>query len=205
MDLEKIKSLRNKIAIPLDVAIELLKKHNDDISICEQEFHNNNIKEICKTTDCDQATARRNYISCNYDKIKTIEKINTRQIIISTQKTELPKNEIGFILWPENSDGENYKTTKRNDAFIPTADFNYIIENFRSVFPLKNPWNNNVEEQFDVCGHNYIDNETCKQIIKKIANIKNDDKSISQFLQEVTQWFNEKLEYADFIVIYGNL
>mgnify|MGYP001302866307 CR=1 FL=1 len=55
-----------------------------------------------------------------------IEKINKRQICI---------------------------TTKRNDVFIPDFDFDYIIEVFKSVFPLQNPKNNLIETSFDICGH----------------------------------------------------
>lgn len=46
MNNEKIKILRNRIAIPLDIAIKLLKENNDDIDASEQKFHNINIKEI---------------------------------------------------------------------------------------------------------------------------------------------------------------
>lgn len=205
MDLEKIKILRNKISIPLNIAIELLKKHDNDILACEKEYHNNNVKEISKITVCEEEIARENYIFCNYDKAKAIDKINSRQIIITIRKNKAPKNEIGFVLWPENTNGENYKTVKRNDAFIPTADFDTIIENFKSVFPLQNPWNKTIEESFDTCGHNYFDNKTCIKIVEKISQTKTDDPNLNSFLQEVIQWFNDKLKYADYIIIYGNL
>lgn len=205
MDLEKIKTLRNKISIPLDIAIDLLRKHNNDILACEKEYHNNNVKEISKITACEEKIVRKNYIFCNYDKAKTIDKINSRQIIITTRKNKAPKNEIGFVLWPESTNGENYKTVKRNDTFIPTADFDTIIENFKSVFPLQNAWNKTIEESFDTCGHNYFDNKTCIKIIEKISQTKTDDPNLNSFLQEVIQWFNDKLKYADYIIIYGNL
>lgn len=205
MDLQKIKSLRNKIAIPLDTAIELLRKHDNNILACKEEFYNNNIKEISILTECKEEIAKENYIFCNYDKAKTIHRINSRQIIITTRKDKAPKNEIGYILWPENANGEGYKTVKRNDAFIPTADFEIIIEVFKSVFPLQNPWNKNIEDSFDTCGNNYFDNKTCLQIIARINSIKTDDPNIKQFLHEVIQWFDDKLKYADYIVIYGNL
>ncbi|MCC9074104.1 hypothetical protein LNQ49_21175 [Flavobacterium sp. F-65] len=205
MDLEKIKTLRNKIAIPLDTAIKLLRKHNNDILACEKEFHNNNIKYIRTITECEEEIAKENYIFCNYDKAKAIERINSRQTIITTRKNKTSKNEIGFIIWPENANGENYKTVRRNDAFIPTADFDTIIEKFKSVFPLQNPWNKNIEESFDNCGHNFFDNKTCLEIVEKISNIETNDSILKQFLKEVIEWFNDKLKYADYIVIYGNL
>ncbi len=205
MDLERIKALRNKISIPLNTAVELLRKYDNDILVCEEQFHNGNIKEISRITECEEEIVKQNYLFCNYDKNKTIEKINSRQIILTTRKNKAQKNEIGFIIWPENANGENYKTVKRNDAFIPTADFEVIIEKFKSVFPLQNPWNNNIEESFDTCGHNYFDNKTCITIVEKISQTKTDDPNLNSFLQEVIQWFNDKLKYADYIVIYGNL
>ncbi|MCD0476035.1 hypothetical protein LPB87_16680 [Flavobacterium sp. EDS] len=205
MDLERIKALRNKIPIPLNTAVELLRKYDNDILVCEEQFHNGNIKEISRITECEEEIVKQNYLFCNYDKNKTIEKINSRQIILTTRKNKTPKNEIGFIIWPENTNGENYKTVKRNDAFIPTAYFEVIIEKFKSVFPLQNPWNKNIEESFDTCGHNYFDNKTCITIVEKISQTKTDDPNLNSFLQEVIQWFNDKLKYADYIIIYGNL
>ncbi|KIX22688.1 hypothetical protein SY27_02370 [Flavobacterium sp. 316] len=205
MDSEKVKILRSKIAIPLDIAIILLKENNGDIDASEQEFHNNNIKEISVLAECDFETARESYIFCKYDKTKAIEKINSKQIIITTRENPTPRNEIGFILWAENKDGENYKTKKRNDTFIPTADFDYVINAFRSVFPLQNSWNNSIEENFDVYGTNWFDNKTCRIITDKIRQSKFEELKVTKFRNELIEWLEEKLKYADYIVVYGNL
>lgn len=205
MDNEKIKILRNKITIPLDVTIQLLKKNNGDINICEQEFHNNNIEKISITTECDFDTARENYALCHYDITKSIERINVRPVIITTRDNPSPRNEIGFILWPEDKNGECYKTTKRNDAFIPTTDFDYVINEFKTVFPLENPWNKEMEESFDVCGHNYFDKSTCRIIVDAISPTKKDELKVAKFKAELTEWLNDKLVYAEYIVVYGNL
>lgn len=205
MNSEKIKILRNKITIPLDVAIQLLKKNNGDINASEQEFHHNNIREISISAECDHDTARENYELCKYDITKAIERINSRQVIITTRDTPSPRNEIGFILWPEDQNGECYKTTQRNDAFIPTSDFDYVINEFKSVFPLENPWNKDMEESFDVCGHNYFNKNTCRIIIDSIMQTKTDELKVAKFKNELIEWFNDKLGYADYIVVYGNL
>jgi len=205
MDSEKIKILRNKIAIPLDIAIKLLKENNGDIDASEQEFHNNKIKEISVVAECDFEIAKQSYDFCKYDTTKAIEKINSKQVIITTREKPTPRNEIGFILWPENKDGENYKTKKRNDAFIPTADFDYVINEFRSVFPLENPWNKNIEEYFDVRGHNHFDNKTCKTIIEKIKQTKTNELKVKKFKEDLIEWLIDKLMYADYIAVYGNL
>ena len=57
MDNEKIKILRSKIAVPLNVAVQLLKKNNNDVLLCEQEFHSINIQTISQKAECDYETA----------------------------------------------------------------------------------------------------------------------------------------------------
>jgi hypothetical protein len=203
MDNEKIKILRSKIAVPLNVAAQLLKKNNNDVLLCEQEFHSINIQTISQKAECDYETANESYSLCNYDIVKAIERINQKQLIITTGNTADFK--IGFVLWPENAAGEFYKTAKRNDVFIPTEDFDIILKEFQSAFPLKNPWNNDIEDKFDPVGNNFLDNTTCRIIVEKISQIKNDDEKVQFFLKEITNWLDDKLKYADYIVVYGNL
>ena len=203
MNNENIKILRSKISISLSKAIQLLNRNNDDVLLSEQDFHNENIKEICEKTECKVETAIKEYQICNHDIIKTIERINQKQVIIATGNAAYSK--IGFVLWPEDSNGEFYKTDKRNDVFIQTEDFDIVLEKFQSVFPLKNPWNNTVENKFDVLGHNFFDNKTSRDIVEKISFIETDDQNVKDFLAEIISWLNDKLTYADYIVVYGNL
>jgi len=203
MSNENIKILRNKILIPLNKAIELLKKNNGDIELSEQDFHNENIIEICKVTECEEETARKEYQICNYDVIKAIERINQKPMKIETGK--FSDSKIGFILWPENESGEFYKTEKRNYAFIAEEDFDLVLEIFESVFPVQNPWNNTIEDQFDKTGNNFFNNEIGKIILEKIKGIKSNDSKETYFLNQLSDWLNDKLAYADYIVVYGNL
>ncbi|KAF2514660.1 hypothetical protein [Flavobacterium foetidum] len=203
MNTESIKILRSKIAIPLSEAIRLLKKNKGDILLSEQDFHDENIRQICEKTDCKAAAARKEYQICNGDVIKTIERINQKPVVITTGNN--PVSKIGFILWPENAEGEFYKTEKRNDVFIQTEDFDIVLKEFQAVFPMKNPWNNQMENEFDVLGHNYFDKETCRQIIEEINKVQTRDENEENFLGELKNWLNDKLNYADYIVVYGNL
>lgn len=203
MDNETIKILRSKISIPLNEAIELLKRNNGDILLSEKDFHNKNIFEICKKTECDEETAIKEYQICNYDLTKVIERINKKLIVIGTGNNLDSK--IGFILWPENKRGEFYKTEKRNDIFIVAEDFDIVLDVFESFFSLQNPANNAIEDEFDVIGHNYFENKISRLIVEKISLLKTDDKREGAFLQELVNWFNDKLAYADYIVVYGNL
>ncbi|MCD0470162.1 hypothetical protein [Flavobacterium sp. JAS] len=203
MDNEKIKILRNKFSIPLDAAIRLLKKNNGDVLLCEKEFHDNNIEQICKKTESDYEAAKENYEICNYDIRKAIERINQKQVIITTGNN--PNTKIGFILWPENAAGEFYKTDKRNDVFISAEDFDVVLKDFKSVFSLLDVSNDFEQESFDVLGNNFFDNKTCRQIVEQISQIESNDKQVQNFLTELINWLNDKLTYADYIVVYGNL
>ncbi|MBE8727312.1 hypothetical protein [Flavobacterium hungaricum] len=203
MNPESIKILRSKISIPLNKAIELLKMNNGDVALSEQSFHTENIIEICKVTECDEETAQKEYQICNCDVTKAVERINQKLVVIGTGKFQDSK--IGFILWPENENGEFYKTAKRNDAFITAEDFDLVLEVFQSVFPLQNPWNNSSEDKFDKVGNNFFDKKKALIILQKINEIKSKDANETRFLKELTEWLNDKLSYAAYIVVYGNL
>lgn len=203
MNTENIKLLRSKISIPLDKAIQLLKKNNDDVALSELDFHNENIIEICKKTNCDEEMARKDYQICNYDAAKTIERINQKVVVIATGNN--PDSKIGFILWPENAEVEFYKTEKRNDAFISSEDFEIVLDVFQTVFPMQNPWNKTIEDEFDKVGTNFFDNQTSRLIVEKISRIETHNEKEKIFLLELINWLNDKLAYADYIVVYGNL
>lgn len=205
MEIEKIKLLRSRISIPLNVSIELLKKYNGNVLVCEQEFHNDNIKTICRLSECDEEIAKKYYLKYDYDIKKAIERINQRPVCIITKTPNKIINKIGFSLWAENATLDKYKTSKNDTVFIPTDDFEYIIEKFKAVFPLKHPYHERTEDGFDIYGTNYFDNATCRQIIENIGKMKNDNPYIEEFLREVIKWFNDKLRYADCIVVFGNL
>ncbi|QSW87161.1 hypothetical protein J0383_12725 [Flavobacterium endoglycinae] len=76
---------------------------------------------------------------------------------------------------------------------------------FQSVFPIKNPWNGIIEDEFDKIGHNFFDNAICKLIVEKISRIETHNEKERRFLFEVINWLHDKLAYADYIVVYGNL
>lgn len=196
MTLDNLKILREKIAIPLAVAIQLLKQHNGDIDLCIQEFHQSNILEIVNQTDCDKSIAQTYYQKNQYDIDKAIHEINNLQVIITTRDNPKPKNEIGFILWPEKGNGEYYKTVKRNDAFIPTSDFDYVKNIFANACE---------EEPFDSCGHNYYNKEAINQIIQNISNLPTMNGTIERFKAELIEWLEDKRNYAYCLVVYGNL
>ncbi|MPT34694.1 MAG: hypothetical protein E2604_06315 [Flavobacterium sp.] len=205
MDPTKIKILRSRTAIPLDVAIQLLKENNGDIDASEQAFHHNKIRAIVFEAECDYETAKEYYELCKYDTTKAIERINNRTVRISTREKPTSRNEIGFSIWPVDHERHYYKTKKRNDVFIPAYDFDFILDEFNSVFPIQNPWNKQVETALYIYGHNYFDNATCRILSDRIAQSKTDDPKVLEFKMQFIAWLNDKLNYATYIVVFGNL
>jgi len=195
MDREKLKLLRNKIAIPLKEAIELLKENNGDIKASETAFHQKKIEEICVITEDEEQLVKQYYRKFNHDKEKVIRKLCERQLIFTIKETSVPKNSIGFIFWYEQENGEQYKTLNRNSAFIPTEDFDYILEEFKSA----------CTENFDRTGFNYFDKVTTLKIIEGINTISKHDPKLKEFLNELNKWILEKMAYAHRLVVYGNL
>lgn len=59
--LSKAKELRKKVPIPITEAIELLKKNNSDIELCEQIFKDSKILEISQQAGCSEEMARQRF------------------------------------------------------------------------------------------------------------------------------------------------
>jgi hypothetical protein len=193
MDTEKIKILRNKISIPLNVAKKLLAENNNDIELSVQKFHKNNINTICRLAECDEPIAEKYYFVCKYDIEKTIKKIH-EQLFYLTATPNQPIDKIGFILWTENESLNDYATSRDKSLFIQTKDFEYIINIIRTF-----------EKRFDTTGFNRFDNETMRKIVEQIARIETNDSDVESFFRALIKWLNSKLRYAHNIIIYGNL
>lgn len=195
MEPQKIKSLRKKLSIPLKEAIELLKKHNGNIEACEKEFHDEKINEICEAVECDKDKAKNTYEKFNFNKEKAIKEINNEQKILTIENRKIAKNAIGFILWFEDDNGEQFKTKKRNDIFIPTEDFDYIKEEFES----------NCSENFSITFNNYFNRNECKLILEALEKKNSINQNQDKFLNDLKHWINENLKFVDTLVVYGNL
>lgn len=98
MDVKKVKKFRTKINISISRAIELLKKYDNDILKCKEELHNENIKTIFKITECDEKTAKENYLKYKYNIEKAIKSINNKGVILAVEESKVKKfNKIYFI------------------------------------------------------------------------------------------------------------
>ena len=204
MDTEKIKILRSKITIPIDIAIKILQENSNDVELCVQKFHRNNINTICRLAECNDTIAEKYYSICKYDIEKAIIKIH-EQLFYLTTKPDEPIDKIGFVIWDENESLNEYETSRDRSLFIQAKDFEYIIDIIRSVYPIYDYDTKKVEDGFDIYGHNKFDNKIRKQIVNKISRIETNDLNVELFLRELIKWLNTKLRYANKIIIYGNL
>ena len=140
---------------------------------------------------------------CKYDVEKTIKRINEKEIVFTRQKNRISK--IGFVLWSENEKGEPFDTKARSNVFIPTNDFDLVLEVFKGVFPLENVKEQTIDEAFYSRGLNRFDKKTSEEIISELNKIPSEDEEVQQFLNQLINWFKEQLEFADYISVYGNL
>jgi len=202
--LQKIKTLREKLSIPLDVAMQLMKENNDDILMCQQEFHRNNINTICRLAECNEIVAEKYYQICNFDIEKSIKKIHQQLFFLTTTPKEAV-DKIGFILWAENENLDTYVTSRDRSLFIQTKDFDYVMDVFKSVFPIKDQKGNIIDNHFSTTSSNFFDNKTSRIIVNRIAKINTKNANVESFLRDLIKWFNIQLRYADTIVVYGNL
>lgn len=205
MNKEKLDALRAQIPLPLNKAIEALNKNNWDVDACVEEFHTNNINEIRRVTECDEATAQSNYKACNQNVAKAIQRIFDQVVYISTWKESPRLTGIGFVLWPDSKGKKHSRTGKREDVFIATYDFDFIEAVFRSVYPLTDPYLAREENSFDITGYNRFDRTTILVIAEKIGQLTHDDPVVLNFFKEVQQWLIDNSTKGEYIVVLGTL
>jgi hypothetical protein len=84
-----------------------------------------------------------------------------------------------------------------------------LLEYICSVYPVKDPTNDEVIESFDVCFDNWIGKEDWKKIIVGIKvkinrNNNRPSKTEKEFYENFIEWIEKELEWADMIVVEGN-
>lgn len=203
MNIENLKNLRQKISIPLKEAIALLETYKGDLIACEKAFHEQNIAKIIAATNCEKELAQKEYFIFKNDINKAIVRINNKPIIIARPYNIHEK--IGFVLFPLKSNREYYNTERRNDVFIPSIDFDLIIEDFNAIYPITNPINKMIEHSIYIYGYNYFNKVDIIKIFERIKLRKANDNLEEDFFKKVIEWFEEKLAYADIIAVLGTL
>lgn len=167
------------------------------------DLHARNINEIMKLAQCDEDSANEIYKIGHYNLKMSIEFIQSTQTILSTQKNrQLTGKE--YVLTPLNNYGEYYKTAIRNKAYIPEDDFMHLLEIIKTLYPKKNIWKEEIDANFEIKGHNYLDKETCKILIEKLQASMNNSEDVNLLKKEIINWLNSHLIAYNYIVIYYN-
>lgn len=113
-------------------------------------------------------------------------------------------SKIGFFIWAAGEDCESIVNEQNRMYFIPNDDFSYVIDIFRSVYPLLNHYSKTIEGTFDVCFENYFDHVTIQSIISKIQTLNFADIKVMNFLEKIVQCLKEKMSIGTYVVIEGN-
>ncbi len=100
---------------------------------------------------------------------------------------------------------------RKKPLTIFSEDYQKLLIDFlKELYPTKDPTNNEVVESFDVCFDNWIGKSDWLKIIKNITqrinkNNNRPTKLEKEFYENFIEWVEKELEWADIIVVEGNL
>ena len=121
-----------------------------------------------------------------------------------------PKEKICLAFLPCKNTEENMRREEwhsNNYLRVYASDYERLLPYFKKVFPLINPTNGEVQDFFDECWENWISVGDWEKIIafmkNDISSIKNNDEIL--FFNQFISWIEKQIEWADIIVIEGNL
>ena len=127
--LSKAKELRKKVPIPIMEAIDMLKKNDSDLALCEQIFKNNKILEICQQTGCSEAMAWQRFTDLRFDTAKTVRSIQEELYDRQYQKPIfLTREKLDMIY--EWLKCENFEGL---DAVLASENFETVIDVLRQM------------------------------------------------------------------------
>lgn len=206
MNKEKLNELRSKITIPLAEAVNLLKQHDEDIEQCIQAFHAENIRRICEQTACEQNIVCEYYHNAvyGYDLEKVLSKVSAymrKPIRLTIEENPVELEKVGFFIWAEDEDLNEIVDDRNRMYFIPSDDFSYVINIFRSVYPILDPCSKALENYFDVCFYNYFDQNTIQIIISKIKALNFTETKIMCFLVKIIECLEEKSSIGTYVIV----
>jgi len=88
---------------------------------------------------------------------------------------------------------------------IYATDYAMLLPCFMRVFPLINPANGEVQDAFDLCISNWIGREDWHRIIECMkSNVPSQENEVI-FFNQLLNWLEAQLSWADMIVVDGNL
>lgn len=202
--LKEIQILKNELALPLQKAKTLLEQTAGDIPAAIALYHQENIATIMAETECEHWEAESVYERFNYNVEKAVKQIFSTSLTISVEdKRDTSERGMGYLVSALDTDLNN---VSKRSIFIPIEDFDqYLLEDFKSVFPLYQPQCNKVENYFNCTTSNVFDSTTCRKIIAQLRQHTFTDEKVKIFIQKVIANLEEKLPTCAYIEVYGNI
>lgn len=196
----QIQTLKTKIDCSTKDALALLKNSNNDIEKAIDLYHQQNIQAIIEKTNCDDDLAHKYYQFFQHNPQKAIEKIQELQYhdvfihkIITTRDDKRRYREAGFEIYIK-SELRDWRSHLEDYVFIPAEDAWLINPVFAKHC-----------DDFDPYFTNHINHQIILAVIDELSLLKDDDKTVMAFYQEVIDWLKQKSKPDNIIEIYGNI
>lgn len=197
----QIQTLKAKINCSTKDALALLKNSNNDIEQAITLYHQQNIQAIIEKTNCDDELANKYYQFFQHNPQKAIKKIQELQYhdvfihkIITTRDDKRRYREAGFEIYIKSKDENHWYNNAEDHIFIPVKDV-WLIEPIFAKYC----------DNFDYTFYNEYNHKAILGIIDELSLLKDDDKTVMAFYQEVIDWLKQKSKPDNIIEIYGNI
>lgn len=202
--LKEIQILKTELALPLQKAKILLEQTAGDIPAAIALYHQENIATIMAETECERWEAENVYERFNYNVEKAVKHIFSTSLTISVEdKRDTSERGMGYLVSALDADLNN---VSKRSIFIPIEDFDqYLLENFKSVFPLYQPQWNKIEPYFNCTTSNLFDPTLCRKIITQLRQRTFTDDKVKIFIEKIITDVEEKLPTCAYIEVYGNI
>lgn len=202
--LKEMQTLKTRLSIPIQKAAALLKQTEGDIASAIVLYHQENLEAIMAETKCEQWEAESAYERFGHDAEKAVKYLyGTSQLFSVDGRKEAPERGMGYLI---NALDADMKCVSKRSVFIPMEDFDeYLLEDFRAVFPLYQPQWDRVEDHFDATARNLFEPSVCEKIIAQLRQCTFCDEKVKAFIQRVIADLEEKIPACAYIEVYGNL
>ena len=202
--LKEIQTLKTEFVLPLQKAKALLEQTAGDLPAAIALCHQENIATIMAETECERWEAESVYERFNHNVEKAVKHICNTSLTISVDgRRDTSERGMGYIISALDTDLNN---VSKRTIFIPIEDFDqYLLEDFKSVFPLYQPQNNKVENYFNCTTSNVFDPTLCRKIITQLRQHTFTDDKVKIFIEKIITKLEEKLPTCAYIEVYGNI
>ena len=202
--LKEIQTLKTELALPLQKAKTLLEQTVGDIPAAIALYHQENIATIMAETECEHWEAESVYERFNYNIEKAVKHIFSTSLTISVDnRRDTSERGMGYLI---SALDVNLNNLPKRSIFIPIEDFDqYLLEDFKSVFPLYQPQCNKVENYFNCTTSNVLDPTLCRKIITQLRQRTFTDEKVKTFVQKLIADLERKLSTCAYIEVYGNI